>query len=114
NGAHVAPVAVKAVGPELLARGEHVGDDVLAEVLGGVRVVLIGYQVGAQLLPVEDVYAHAGQVALGLLWLLLELVDVPVLAAGEDAEASRLLQGDLLDGYRAVGVVLDVLAEHVG
>ena len=114
DGADVAPVTGEAVGPHPLPVCEHLGDDVLAEVLGGVGVCLVLDEVFAQLLPVEDVDAHGGEVGLGLLGLFLELVYEAVLAGGEDAEAGGLLHGDLDDGDGAVGAIFGVLAEHVG
>ena len=46
----------------------------------------------------EHVDAQAGQVALGLLGLLLPLDDLVVVAQGEDAEPVRLTDGHALDG----------------
>ena len=93
---------------------EHVGDDVLAKVLGGVGVVLISDQILPQLLPIEYVDAHGGQVALGLLGLLLKLVDKAVLPQVHDAETSGLLHEDLKHGDGAGGALLGVLPQHVG
>ena len=56
----------------------------------------------------EDVDAQAGEVALGLLGLLLPLDDLVVLIQGEDAEAVRLAERHALDGdshVRAVAAV---------
>ena len=112
--ADVAPVALEAVRPQLFARGEHVRDDVLAEVLAGIWVILVGNQILAQLLPIEYVYAHRSQIALRVLGLLLKLADVAVLAKVHDAEARRLVHRDLEHGYRTRGVMLKMLAQHVG
>ena len=114
DGADVGPVALKAIRPELLAVPEHAGDNVLAEVLVGVGIIFVGNQVLAQLLPVEDVNAHGGKGALGVLGLLLELFHIAVRADIHNAEAGGLLQRDGQDRDSASGVVLQMLAQHVG
>ena len=109
----VLPVAGEAVGRHPLTVGQHGGDDVLAEVVGGLLVGLIGDEVLPQLLPVEDVDAHGGQVALGLFGLLLELVDHVVFVHVHDAEPGRLLHGDLHDRDGAGGVHGLVVLQHL-
>ena len=59
----------------------------------------------AQRLLREDVHAHRGEVALGLLGLLLPLDDPVVLVHGEDAHARRLGERDAADRDRDVGPV---------
>ena len=46
--------------------------------------------------------------------LFLKLVDVAVLAHVHDTEAGGFLEGDLKHGDGAGGVLLKMLAEHVG
>ena len=112
--ADVAPVAVKAVRPELFARREHIGDDIFAEVLARIRVCLVLDKVLAELFPVEYINAHRGKIALGLLGLFLELLDIAVRAEVHDAEAGHLLHGDLQNGDGARRVLFHVLAQHFG
>ena len=112
--ADIAPVSVEAVRPELFSRAEHVGDNILAEVLAGVRVILIRDQIRPELLPVEYIYAHGSKVALGLLWLLFKLGDISVLADAHYAKSRGFLHADLLHGDRARSAMLKMLTEHVG
>ena len=114
DGTYVLPIAVETVGHQLLAGGQHVGDDVLAEVVGGVGIGLVVDEVLAQLLPGEHVDAHGGQGALGMLGLLLKLVDLVVLVHVHDAEAGGLLQSDLQHGDGAGRLGLLVEVHHVG
>ena len=111
--ADVAPVALKPVRQELFPGGEHLGDDVLAEVLVGVGVGLVLDQIPAQHLPVEDVDAHARKVALRVGGLFLEFVDKAVRPDVHDAEALRLIHRHLDDRDRAGSACLLVRAEHL-
>ena len=114
DGADVPPVALEAVGPELFAVCEHGGDDVLSEILAGIGILLVGDQVGTELLPVENVNAHGSQITLGVLGLLFELADIPVLTQVHNAEAGGLLHGNLQNRDGAGGVFLNVLTQHGG
>ena len=105
---------MEAVGHQLLPCGEHVGDDVLSEIVGRLGICLIIDKVAAQLLPGKDVDAHRGEVALGLGGLLLELIDLVVLVHVHDAEALGLVHGDLQHGDGAGGTGLLVQVHHVG
>ena len=112
--ADIPPVSVKAVWPELFAVIQHRGDDVLAEVLVRVRVVLVRDQIGTQLLPVEDVDAHGCQIALRVFRFLFKLIDIAVFTHVHHAHAGRLFHRDLLDRNGEGGVVGEVFAQHVG
>ena len=114
DGTHVLPVARETVGHQLLARVQHVGDDVLAEVVGGVGVGLVVDQVFAQLGPGEHIDAHGGQIALGLGGLLLELVNLVVGLHVQNAEALGLLHGDLQhrDSAGCPGLLME--GDHLG
>ena len=111
--ADVAPVALEPVRQELFPGGEHLGNDVLAEVLVGVRIRLILGQILAQHLPVKDVDAHTGKVALRVGGLFLELVDKAVRPDVHDAEARGLLHRHLNDRDRAGGARLLVRTQHL-
>ena len=65
-------------------------------------------QPAAQGLLREDVDAHGGQVALGLLGLLLPLDDPVVFVQGQDAHPGRLGQRHAADRDRHVGAVAAV------
>ena len=106
DGAHVLPVAVEPVAEHARATLEHGGDDVGAEV-GPV----LGEPVEQRPLG-EDVDAQAGQVALGLLGLLLPLHDLVVVVQGQDAEAMRLTERHLLDRDGHVGPLPAVLLDE--
>ena len=112
QGAHVLPVAVEAVGDHLLAGGQELGDDVLAEVIAGLGIGLVLNEGLTQLLPGENIDAHGGQVALGLLGLLLELNNVVLAVHGHDAEAGSLIPGHLQHGDGAGGLGLLVGLQH--
>ncbi|KMR64665.1 hypothetical protein EY01_15410, partial [Staphylococcus aureus] len=86
---------------------------VLAEVVAGVGVLLVLNEVLPQLLPGEHIDAHAGQVALGLLGLFLELGDVVLTVHGHDAEAGGLCPGHLQHGDGAGGARLLVGLHHL-
>jgi hypothetical protein len=60
----------------------------------------------AQLLPVEDVYAHGGQVAFRVLGLFLKFGDIAVVSHVHYAEAGGLLHGYLQHGDGAGGARL--------
>ena len=98
----------------LLLVGQHIGDDVFAEVVGRALGVLVLLEIVFELIPTENVDAHGGQIALGLFGLLLELVDAAVLPAVHDAEAGGLLHGYLQHGDGAVGPGLLMLGYHLG
>ena len=98
----VLPVAVVAVAEDAGAGVEHGRDDV------GPEVDPILGQPAAQRLLREDVDAHRGEVALGLLGLLLPLDDPVVLVEGEDAHPRRLGERHAADGDRHVGAVAAV------
>ena len=114
DGAHVLPVALETVSGHLFAGVQHGGDDVLAEVVGALLIGLVSDEVLPQLGPGEDVDPHGGQVALGVLGLLLELIDVVVLVHIHNSEAGSLLHGDLQHRDGAGGVGLLVAAEQLG
>ena len=105
---------MESVGGEKFTGGEHVGDDVFAEVVGGAGVGLVVDEVLPQLGPGEDIDAHGGQVALGVGGFLLELVDTVVLVHVHDAEAGGLLHGDLQHGDGAGRPRFLVQVDHVG
>ena len=111
--ADVAPVALEPVRQELFPGGEHLGNDIFAEVLVGVRIRLILGQILAQHLPVKDVDAHAGEVALRPGGLFLELVDKAVGPDVHDAEARGLLHRHLNDRDRAGSARLLVRTQHL-
>ena len=98
----VLPVAVVAIAEDAGAGVEHGRDDV------GPEVDPILGQPASQRLLREDVDAHRGEVALGLLGLLLPLDDPVVLVEGEDAHPRRLGQRHAADGDRHVGAVAAV------
>ena len=79
---------------QLVAAVQEGGDDVLAEIVLGIRVIHILDQELAQSGPGEDVDAHGSQGAAGMCGLLLEVDDVVVVIGDHDAEAARLLHGD--------------------
>ena len=92
---------------------EHVGDDVLAEIVLGLWILVVGDQVFAQHLPGEDVNPHRGQIALGLLGLFLKFNDAVVRVDVHDAERRGDLPRHGADGDGAVGLGVDVRAEHL-
>ena len=85
--ADVLPVAVEAVAEDARPTVDHRGDHVGAEV--GPRLVEPALERPLR----EHVHAHAGEVALGLLGLLLPLDDAPGLVLGEDPHARASLSG---------------------
>ena len=97
-----------------MAGVQEIGNDVLAEVVFRLGIGLVGLQEGLEHAPLEDVDAHGGLVALGMLGLFLELEDGAVLVGVHDAEAAGLLHGNRADGDGAVGLALLVEAEHLG
>ena len=113
DGAHVFPVALEIIGEHALLVVQHLGDDVLAEVVGAVGVFRVRHQILAQLLPRKDVHAHAGLVALGMGGLFLKFGNAVVLVGVHDAEAAGFVPRNLADGNGAVGVVLDVELQHL-
>ncbi len=98
----VLPVAVVAVAEDAGVGGQHGRDDVRPEVDPVLR------QPAAERLLGEDVDAHRGEVALGLLGLLLPLDDPVVLVEREDPHPRRLGQRHAPDGDRDVGAVAAV------
>ena len=97
-----------------MAGSQKVGDDVLAEVVGGIGVLLVGNQELPQHLPGEYIDAHGGIGGLGNLGLFLELVDRAVGVGVHDAEAAGLLQGDVPHGDGAAGAGLLMEGYHGG
>ena len=93
---------------------ERGGDDVLAEVVVRVGVCFVPFQIFLQLAPFEDVNAHGCLIGLGNLGLFLEFGDAPFLVGGENAEAGRLLHGNLDDRHGGVCVCALVGFQHLG
>ena len=77
DGTDVLPIAAEAVSVKVRARVKQIGDYVLAEIVRAGFILLVGDKIGAEGLPVENVDAHGGLVALGRLGLLLK-IDYPV------------------------------------
>ena len=92
----------------------HGGNDVVTEVVGGVRVFFIGDEIGTQFLPGEDVNAHGGLVAARVGRLLLELGDGAVLVHKHEAETGGLFPLDFAHGDGAGRFLLFVEGQHVG
>ena len=113
DGSDVLPVALEGIGEHSLARREHGGKHVLAEVVAGAFLHFVLCEVLAQLLPAEDVDTHGSVCALGMLGLLVKLIDFAVLMSVENAEARGFLERnvDYRDG--AGGVLLLVVLEHL-
>ena len=105
---------METVGHQLLTSPQHGGDDIFAEVVGGVGVCLVLDEVAAQLGPGEHIDAHGGQVALGLLGFLLKFIDLVVLVHVHNAEAGSLLQSDLQHGDGAGRAALLMQVQHIG
>ena len=114
DGAHILPVAVEAVSGQPFPGAEHIGDDVFAEVVGGVGVSLVRDEVFPQLGPGEHIDAHGGKVALGLGGLFLKFVDEVVFVHIHDAKARGFLHGDLQNGDGTRGTHLLVMLHHFG
>ena len=112
--ADVLPVALEFIGEQAVALVQNGGDDVLAEVVLGTRVLLVLDEELFQHAPLEDVDAHGCVRALRMLRLLLEFVDGAVLPGVHDAEAAGLGQRDRAHGDGAVGLHLLVVAQHGG
>ena len=112
--ADVLPVALEFIGEQAVALVQNGGDDVLAEVVLGTRVLLVLDEELFQHAPLEDVDAHGCVRALRMLRLLLEFVDGAVLAGIHDTEAAGLCQWDRAHGDGAVGLHLLVVAQHGG
>ena len=92
----------------------HGGDDVVAEVVGGLGVVLVGDEVLAEFGPGEDIDAHGGLVGARVRRFLLELGDGAVLVDDHETETGGFLPLDLTHGDGAGSVLLFVEGEHVG
>ena len=98
----------------LAAVAQQRGDDVHAEVVLGVGVRFVFFQILLQHIPVEDVDAHGCQVGLGHRGLLLELGDAVVLVGHHQAEAGSFLPIHFHDGHRELCALLLVEAQEVG
>ena len=114
DGSHVLPVAVEGIGHHFVTGGQETGDDVLAKVVGGIGVFLVGDQSVPQHLPVEAVNAHGSVGGLGLGGLFLELVDGIVGVGVQNTETGSLRQGDASHGDGAGSLVLFMVGHHVG
>ena len=98
----VLPVAVVAIAVDPRPGVEHRRDDVRPEIGPILR------QPAAEGLLREDVDAHRGEVALGLLGLLLPVDDPVLVVEREDAHPRRLGERHPADGDRHVGAVAAV------
>ena len=101
------------------AVADDIGDDVLAEVVGGMRVGGIAAELLEQKRGVEHVDAHAGERhgrlarhGRRIFRLLDERADVVVVVDMHDAEGGGFAHRDLQASHGHVGVLLDVLHEH--
>ena len=112
DGAHILPVALEFVGVELMSRCQERRNNVLAEVVFGGGILLVGNEELAQNLPFEYVDTHGGVGALRMLRFFLELVDGAVGIGVHDAEAAGLLNGHRAHGDGAVSILLLGIAEH--
>ena len=114
DGSYVLPVAVEGIGHHFVTGGQETGDDVLAKVVGGIGVFLVGDQGVPQHLPVEAVNAHGSVGGLGLGGLFLEFVNGVVGVGIQDTEAGSLRQRDISHGDGAGSLMLFVVGNHIG
>ena len=111
--ADVLPVALEPIGDHLLPVAQHGRNDILAEVVGGLLVLLVLDQILAQLFPGEDINAHGRQRGLRVFGLFLEFIDRAVRLAVHDAEAGRLGQRHVQHRDGRVRAGLLVLLQHL-
>ena len=114
NRADVLPVALKAIRKHTLACVQHGGQHILTEVIRGVLVLLVRFQIRAQLLPGEDVNAHGSLVALRHSRLLVKFVNRAVRVRVQNTEAGSLLHRHFVNGDGAGRIVLLVIRNHLG
>ena len=114
NGTDILPVAAEAVGAHLFAPAKHLGDDILAEILGALGVQLIRTQVFAQLRPGKHIHAHRCLVGFWVLGFFLKLGDPALIVRVHNAKAAGFLPGHRAYGDRSGSFLLDVLGQHVG
>jgi len=126
DGAHVAPVALRArlhvlerIGEHLAVGADGLGQHVLAEVVRGALARGIRRQHALQLLGVEHVDAHRGEDGVGaagqrvrLPRLLGELGHAVPLGGGEHAVVARFARRHLDHAHRDVGALLHVVGDH--
>ena len=112
NRSDVLPVAREGIRHHLLTRRQHCGNDVLAEVVGGLGVLVVLAQVFLQFVFVEDIDAHRCLGGIGILRFFAELIDLPVLARAHDTEAARFLNRHVDDRNRAVRLCLLMEIQH--
>ena len=110
--ADILPVAVESVGEETRLVGEHLRNDVLAEVMARHAVLRIFFKILREELAVEDVDAHRSEIRLRLGRLLLELDDAAFLVGIHDAEARSFLPRNLDDADRRFRLVPLVRLKH--
>ena len=109
----VLPVSLERIGDHLFARVQHGGNDVLAEVVVARFIRIVALHVVAQKLPVENIDAHRGVVALRNLRLFLERNDRAVFIGVHDAEPVRFLHRNLQDRDRRRRIVCNVELQHL-
>ena len=114
DGSDVFPIALKGIGIHLFTCGQHGGDDVFTEIVGGIGIGIVGLQILHQFLAVEDIDTHGSLGAVGLLGLFTELVNGIILIGAHDTEAACLLDRHVDNGDGAIGAHLLMIAEHLG
>ena len=114
DGSNVLPIALKGICKHLLPCCQHVGDNVLTEVVGRAGSIFVGRQIIVKLFAIEYVNAHACQIGIRILGLFRELIDRAVRVGAHDTKAAGLLHGNCQNGNGAIRTLLLMVCKHFG
>ena len=110
----VFPVTFELVGVESLAFAKEVRNDVLSEIVLGIRILHIGNQHLAKRFPVEDIDTHRRKIALRVFRLLFEINDTACFVCIHDTKTACFLHRYADDCDGRVGIVCFMLGKHLG
>ncbi|MPN16938.1 hypothetical protein SDC9_164287 [bioreactor metagenome] len=108
----VFPVSLEGVRKHRLPAVDDRGDDVVAEVVGGIRIFIVDAHAFFQRAPIEDVDAHRSLIGLWLFGFFFKRCDTVRIIGVHDAEAVRFLHRNRQNRDGRHRIFLDMKAQH--
>ena len=87
-------------------------NDILSEIMAGLRILHISDQDSAKELPVKNIDAHGGQIALRMLRLLLKFLNFALSVCDYDSKPGGVLLRNRHDGNCHIRVMRFMIVEH--
>ena len=112
DSSHIFPVAFEFVGIQLVAVIQHLRNDILAEIMVGIRILNVRQKQFAKLFPVKNIDTHGSKIALWFFRFFFEVNDTSAFVGIHDTETAGFFQWNLNDSDGGISTACLVVSKH--